>query len=583
MSATGTIGTVAPGTLKPAAASSGSRRQPAVDLLALAFAASSAMTAFELLKSLLFPSVSMWQSHAMSIALVGIIAGISGRVVLRGQTKLAEGVRRDFLATLSWSEERLRLALRSSGIAVWSWNIASNVIEADDHSSALFGLPLGSFPRTVEEFAALLHPDDRERVRRNIADTIENGAEYNTEFRVPISGGVRFLASRAKACYGDDERPELLLGVCWDVTERRLAEKALQDADEKLKEELGRSRQHAKKNARLNNLVEILQSCQSTEEAFRIFETSAASVLGCRSGSLCLTSPSRIDVETVAFFGGDSDAARTFRPDACWALRLGKMHKVEDASSPVQCAHVSGVPAGGYVCMPLAAQGETLGILHVENPMDCDSSSADPAAARMETLGADAAVVAERLAQVIANLRLRELLRSQSIRDPLTGLFNRRYLEESFARELKRAEQKNYEVALVMLDLDNFKYFNDTFGHDAGDLILREVGDILLSGKRPSDIACRFGGEELLMMLPETDLCAAVERTESVRYRIRCLALPYKGKSLGTVTVSAGIAMFPANGATVEQLLKTADQALYRAKQQGRDRIVTSEAHALTT
>jgi len=176
----------------------------------------------------------------------------------------------------------------------------------------------------------------------------------------------------------------------------------------------------------------------------------------------------------------------------------------------------------------------------------------------------------------LANLKLREVLKEQAIRDPLTGLHNRRFLEEMLARELARARRNKTPLAVIMADVDHFKRFNDTYGHDAGDTVLRSVAQTLKDHIRGSDIACRFGGEEFTLVLPETAIDAAREKTESLRQAIASLVLSHAGRPLGTITMSFGLAIFPEHGSDAAGLLQAADQALYRAKNDGRNRVTTS-------
>jgi diguanylate cyclase (GGDEF)-like protein len=157
-------------------------------------------------------------------------------------------------------------------------------------------------------------------------------------------------------------------------------------------------------------------------------------------------------------------------------------------------------------------------------------------------------------------------------------LYNRRYLEESLAREVNHAMRKNRSIAVVMLDLDNYKRFNDTFGHQAGDLLLREIGGILKTRVRAADLACRYGGEEFAVILSEVDSDGARTCVEILREQIKHLPLQYRGQALSSVTVSAGIAMFPVHGQNPEDLIRPADGALYRAKQAGRDRLVICDS-----
>jgi diguanylate cyclase (GGDEF)-like protein len=181
----------------------------------------------------------------------------------------------------------------------------------------------------------------------------------------------------------------------------------------------------------------------------------------------------------------------------------------------------------------------------------------------------------------VANIRLREALRAQSIKDPLTGLYNRRYLAEMMEREIRRAVRAEQSLDVLMLDLDHFKKFNDTYGHDAGDTVLREAASFLTRCIRVEDIICRYGGEEFVVILPTADLNAAQTRAERIRSKMRELAVLHQGQSLGMITVSVGVAALPQHGTSPKALLEAADAALYRAKREGRDRVVIAERRTL--
>jgi diguanylate cyclase (GGDEF)-like protein len=209
------------------------------------------------------------------------------------------------------------------------------------------------------------------------------------------------------------------------------------------------------------------------------------------------------------------------------------------------------------------------GILHLQAIMD----TRDPFESELLITNS----FAEQVGVSIANLRLQEALRQQSTSDALTGLYNRRYLEESLERELRRAARAKQQLSLVMFDLDHFKTFNDTFGHEAGDAVLREMGASLARTARAEDISCRFGGEEFLLILPGTSLDGARTRAERVRSQARKLAVMHQGKPVGTITVSLGVAAFPAHGSSAKELIASVDAALYRAKREGRDRVVVAE------
>ncbi len=167
-------------------------------------------------------------------------------------------------------------------------------------------------------------------------------------------------------------------------------------------------------------------------------------------------------------------------------------------------------------------------------------------------------------------------LREISIRDYLTNLYNRQYLDETLEREIQRVARKELPLGVIMLDIDHFKRFNDSLGHAAGDTVLQELGKLLSGQVRLADIACRYGGEEFVLILPEAPLDVTLARAERLRHKVRHLQLEHKNQSLGSVTISLGVAVFPDHGANSEEVLKSADTALYRAKHEGRDCVVVA-------
>ncbi len=187
---------------------------------------------------------------------------------------------------------------------------------------------------------------------------------------------------------------------------------------------------------------------------------------------------------------------------------------------------------------------------------------------------------AQQVSLSLANIQLREALRNQSIRDCLTGLYNRRYLDETLERETRRAVRSAQGLGVLMLDLDHFKNFNDTYGHDAGDTVLRETASFLLKSVRAEDFVCRFGGEEFVIILPGADLQTSQARAERIRSKLRELTVLHQGKSLGRITVSIGVAEVPLHGTCPKELIEAADAALYRAKKEGRDRVVLADTES---
>ena len=168
-------------------------------------------------------------------------------------------------------------------------------------------------------------------------------------------------------------------------------------------------------------------------------------------------------------------------------------------------------------------------------------------------------------------------MKEQAIRDPLTGLFNRRYLEESLQRELHRAERHSHSIALIMLDIDHFKQVNDTYGHEAGDVVLKNIAALLQEYSRKSDIACRFGGEEFILILPETTLEVAIQRAEALRQAVMAHHVSIEKEEIKNLSISLGVASFPQHGQSIKEIMGEADQALYKAKVKGRNRVVVAE------
>jgi diguanylate cyclase (GGDEF)-like protein len=284
-------------------------------------------------------------------------------------------------------------------------------------------------------------------------------------------------------------------------------------------------------------------------------------------GAVLLFNSARNALEVVASWADCQLAALTFVPQDCWALRTGHLHKVPAGDSTAVCRHV--VPADfSYFCIPLLSQGEAIGILTFQTT----ASEIPP-----ESTILMANMFAEQVGLSVANLRLREALRNQSIRDPLTGLFNRRFLEETLEREIRRAVRSEQPLGLLMLDLDHFKKFNDTYGHEAGDSVLRETASFLAKSVRAEDIVCRFGGEEFVVILPLADLQATQARAERIRSKLRELTVMHQGHSVGIITASVGVAALPDHGTARSALLEAADAALYRAKREGRDRVMVAE------
>jgi diguanylate cyclase (GGDEF)-like protein len=314
-------------------------------------------------------------------------------------------------------------------------------------------------------------------------------------------------------------------------------------------------------------MLQALGTAGSLKETSQVIASYCAKLLPDTPGVLYLHRNSRDLLEAQASWGTVTSYAATMEPLECWALKRGQPHLtcgVEDLG----CLHYSAGPraAGGCLCTPLVTQGEVIGLLYLEG------MAAEPAT--REAQQRLVVRVAEQIALALSNVQLRETLRLQSIIDPLTGLYNRRFMDETLHRELIRAKRKSTSLCLIMLDLDHFKRLNDTFGHDAGDAVLKSAAQLIRQHVRESDLACRFGGEEMIVILPECDTATGMERAEKVRAAIAGLGVQHGGRTLGNITASLGVAVSRDQQQDAEALLRAADQALYEAKHSGRNRVV---------
>ena len=316
---------------------------------------------------------------------------------------------------------------------------------------------------------------------------------------------------------------------------------------------------------------DFLQTSTTEAEAYSVISETVTQLFPADSGAVFVANASRDMLEAAAVWGPVPPVNLIFPPGECWAYRRGQLH--------LAVAHERGCPHAGddgraHVCLPLLAQGEVLGILHL---LDAPAGDKAADAGRTAEKCRLAKILADNIGLGIANLKMRETMRNLSIRDPLTDLFNRRYMEEALAQEQHRTSRNKAQLAVIMIDIDHFKKFNDTFGHDGGDATLRILGEFLKKQVRGSDIACRYGGEEFLLILSPSTAEGARQRAEKIRAEAKLLSVNQGNRDMGAICLSLGVAIFPDHGAGAAALIKAADLALYQAKSGGRDRVVMFE------
>lgn len=443
-----------------------------------------------------------------------------------------------------------------------------------------------------------VHPDDRQPMTEKWEKSRQSGETFEIEYRLlDAKKGYRWYLDRAVPVRDENQVIRQWFGTCTDIEEQKHYQQSLEqqikerteelaDTNTRLQQEMWEKdlarrtleehneemmqalKERSQRATLLATMGELLQSCHTREEVFAAALGFAPKIFPSRRGAIALFNASHNLVEVAGHWRECKISSSSFEPESCWALRTGHPHLVLAGDNTARCTHATGVEST-YLCVPILAQGEALGILHIQ-ATDQDPNLGEAEMSFNTTFAAQVGLS-------VANIRLREALCSQSTKDPLTGLYNRRYLQEMLEREIRRAIRSEQALGVLMLDLDHFKNFNDTYGHEAGDAVLRETAAFLVRSIRAEDFVCRYGGEEFVVVLPTADTRAAAARGERIRSKLRDLVVMHDGRSLGLITVSVGVAALPNHGTSEKELLQAADAALYRAKREGRDRVVVAD------
>ncbi|MFT2720484.1 diguanylate cyclase [Deinococcus sp. A31D244] len=463
------------------------------------------------------------------------IATLNARETLALQAREADAVRQ---------LERLRLALLLAGGAVVLLGAVNALTQAALITRYLSGL---------------------NRAAQRLTDTAHTPPPSPTETGLETTAALTDSAERSIGPAALERRRALVAVRIGGPAEFReltgtfnLMSQRLQAAQQEARD---RTDQLAQRNAwmrRIGELNDAMQAARSLDEGARILERALPVLLPGTRGALSHHNASR-NLLSPLLSWGDEEAV-THAPDHCWALRRGEVQHPDDRRFAPPCPGQS----GAYTCLPLFSHGETLGLLRV--------APADPDQPLPDTTRALLPGVARQIALALASLRLQDRLLQQSIRDPLTGLFNRRHLEDVLNEQVSLAHTERRPLSLIALDVDHFKRLNDTFGHDAGDAALIRISAALRDAAPPGSTPARPGGEEFSLLLPGVGTDAAASIAERLRAEIAALDLRHAGIALGQITLSLGVASLCAETATPAALTVAADQALYAAKRQGRNR-----------
>jgi diguanylate cyclase (GGDEF)-like protein/PAS domain S-box-containing protein len=467
---------------------------------------------------------------------------------------------------LQASEERYRELFENAIDMIYTLDLEGQLTSVNKAAERITGFSRGELLN--KKLADLVASESLDAARRMFQRQVAGEGRTTAELEVIAKTGQRVALEVSTRLIYREGKPAAVQGIARDVTERKRTEAALQQANQKLEAWVVELEQRTREMTLLSEMGDMLRACLTTEEAYSVIVRVAQQVFPVQVGALYVITPSRNLVEAVAVWGESALAERIFSPDECWALRRGRVHWVQNTEVALLCKHLHKPTPEGYLCVPMMAQSEALGVLHLAQPSNVSMNEAKQRLA---------VTMSEHIAMALSNLRLHETLRSQSIRDPLTGLFNRRFMEESLELELRRAGRNQRSLGVIMLDLDQFKHFNDSYGHEAGDTLLRELGALLQTNIRGEDIACRYGGEEFTLILPEGSAEVTLQRANALREAIKRLDVHHRNQAIGRVTVSMGVAIFPEHGRTGPALLQAADVALYHSKDLGRDRVTLAK------
>ena len=460
-------------------------------------------------------------------------------------------------------------AQRIARVGSWEVDVVTGVVTWSAEQYRILGMePTAELPH-YPDILAVICPEDQPMIRAAVETAIAQGTPYTIEHGIiRPDQSIAYVISRGEAVVNDQGEVVKVVGTLTDITERKRAEAELMEAKQQLEIRIVELNQRHQEMESLGKMSDFLQTCLTLTDIYETLPSLLQPLFPGCSGSLFSIDPAVNQAQVVAPWGTHPPSVTTLPSEDYGALCRGKDHRGKPELSPLR-GHPSPSQDTAPLCIPMIAQGETLGLFYL---------TANGPEALPEGKQQLARTVAEQVSLAIANLQLRETLRQQSIRDPLTGLYNRRYLEESLTQEIAQAQRYDQAIGVIMLDIDHFKQFNDTYGHTAGDQVLQAVGALLIENVRGADIACRYGGEEMTLILPESPLAQSQRKAEAILRAIARLELTYNGQPLPTLTASLGVASFPQHGATASALVQSADAALYCAKASGRNQVVVAQS-----
>lgn len=462
-------------------------------------------------------------------------------------------------------DEEFRILAEDAPVMLWLTNPEGRIIFTNSRWRTFIGAAADE-QVSGDAWYKALHPDDRDHCLRTFEQAFHAHQPFAMEYRLRrLDGEYRYVLDTGEPYINKEGKFSGFIGSSADITDRKNSENQLRRSQQELT-------QHNREMQLINELNSYLQVCESLQETHAIVANFAGKIFSDCAGALFLFNEAHNALEAVSTWGDTTHlTASVISSQDCWCLRQSRVHLVKHLENAITCRHLTHCPDFGYVCAPAIAQGEMIGFLYAEFGAEMVAQGRS-ISSRTRVVS----IAADNLAMALVSLKLREALRSQSVRDPLTRLYNRRYMEETTERELSRCKRGNEPLGVIIMDVDHFKRFNDAYGHDAGDLVLREIANIASGKLRKGDIACRYGGEEFVLIMPGAPRQLVTERAEDIRKSVAGRAIEHRGNPLPAATISAGVSAFPGDGTTVAELVKSADVALYKSKEGGRNRVTVA-------
>lgn len=429
------------------------------------------------------------------------------------------------------------------------------------------------------DFQSITHPEDLSADMMLAAQLMRREiASYVLEKRyLRKDGGIVWINLSVTRIDGAGGQKDRFVSVVEDITARKHAEEGLaamhaelesrvETRTHELQESSLRWKQRNQMLSSITELTGLLSSARDEQEACRIATIYLPRIFPGTAGRIFLATADPAEFNAVAEWARPQRHTECFGMEDCWAVRRGQAYVLTPGEEGLRCRHfLEPAEQSTYVCKPLAADGRVIGVMSMQWPPS--------ASVQYEANAVLVRTVVEQLALALVNARLRTELQAQAIRDPLTGLYNRRHLRDCVARQLSNARRDGASVAVLVVDVDHFKRFNDEFGHDVGDQVLCSVAAAINQSLREGDMAFRYGGEEFVALLHDATADAALLCAERLRKAVSDIQLSDRGQLIPRITCSVGVAACPQDATSAELLIRAADSALYAAKQAGRDRV----------